>query len=60
MDLEAAHYTDITKEDHFIMLNKTSHDTIHWLYRYYVKDPEVLDRLKDILDRMKEINDGLL
>ena len=32
------HYTDITDKDNFVFLNKTTHDTVHFLFRYYIKD----------------------
>ena len=59
MDLNAEHYTDISNKEHFVILNSTSHDMVHWLYRYYIKDPDVLNRLKNILDKMKEINNDI-
>ena len=56
LDLNAEHYEDLSNPDHFAYLNKSLHDVVHTLYRYYSKDPEVLDRLKEILDKMVEIN----
>ena len=58
LDLNPDNYSDISNSEHFIGLNKKSHDCIHFLYSYYSKDPEVLDRLKSLLDLMKEINRG--
>lgn len=49
-------YDDISNRDNFIPLNSKSHDCIHFLFDYYKKDPEILDRLKDILDKMVELN----
>lgn len=37
----------------FETLNKTSHDLIHDLFRYFEKDETILDRLSDILHQMK-------
>lgn len=56
MDLNSEHYLDIEDHERFLMLNKNSHDTIHFLYNYYVKDREIINRLVDILDKMVEIN----
>lgn len=56
LDLNADHYEDVSDPTHFVFLNKQAHDAVHFLYRYYVKDPSILDRLKEILDRMVELN----
>lgn len=57
LDLDEAHYQDISDESHFEPLNKKTHDTVHFLYGYYVKDKGIIDRLRDLLDRMVEINE---
>lgn len=56
MDLNADNYEDLSNPDNFVFLNKSMHDTVHTLWRYYEKDETVLDRLKIVLDRMKELN----
>ena len=56
LDLNDEHYTQIQDHSKFVLLNKMTHDMIHWLYRYYEKDKGVIDRLKDVLDRMIELN----
>lgn len=56
LDLNEDHYTDISDKEHFAVINRQTHDTVHWLYRYYEKDPQIIDRLKDMLDRMLDIN----
>lgn len=56
LDLNEEHYTDISDQSKFILLNKLTHDTVHFLYKYYVKDESVIDRLVAILEKMKEIN----
>lgn len=50
-------YTDLSNESRFLPLNRESHDTVHFLYTYYRKDPDILDRLEDILQMMKNINE---
>ena len=50
------HYTDLSNEENFYYLNNGCHDTVHYLYTYYKKDPTVLDRLKEVLDRMVFLN----
>jgi hypothetical protein len=56
LDLNPDHYTDISDPTKFENLNKESHGWVHELYRYYRKDPEILDRLKELLDRMVDLN----
>ena len=55
LDMSTENYEKL-EEDNFICLNKQMHETIHTLFRYYKKDPTVLDRLKTVLDRMNELN----
>lgn len=57
LDLNEAHYKDLTDPSHFISLNKQTHQFIHWAYLYYRQDKAFVDRFKEILDRMVEIND---
>lgn len=56
LDMREEHYT-VLKEERFRCLNSESHDTIHFLYRYYKKDPFILERLKNILDLMVKYNE---
>jgi hypothetical protein len=42
--------------DNFLPCNNMTHDFLHWLYRYYPKDPAIIDRIKAEMERMKEIN----
>ena len=46
-------YTDITNHDDFVCLNKSTHELLHHLWRYYAKDPSVLERLKQLLEEMR-------
>lgn len=57
LDLNSDNYQDISNLNYFENLNNESHSWVHEIYKYYRKDPAVLDRLKDILDRMIEINE---
>lgn len=52
-DLREENYTKIDDPSRFCMLNKQTHSMIHWIYQYYVKDPEVIDRLIVVLENMK-------
>ena len=54
-DMSAENYDKLIEEN-FIALNKNSHDAIHFLFRYYQKDPNILGRLKEVLDKMMELN----
>lgn len=47
-------YENLDNEDDFVMLNKQTHDSLHWLYRYWKKDPEILDRIKAELETWHE------
>lgn len=52
-DLREENYTNIDDPSRFCMLNKKTHSMIHWLYPYWLKDPEVIDRLIVVLENMK-------
>lgn len=39
--------------DRFIMLNSKSHDCVHFLFTYWLNDPEIIERLVNILELMK-------
>lgn len=56
LDLDESHYSDISKPENFVYVNKSIHEVIHVIWRYYKNDPAVLDRIKEVLDRMLEIN----
>lgn len=56
MLLDPTKYEDLSNDDNFVYVNHNTHSWIHELYTYYIKDHEVLDRLKYILDKMEEIN----
>lgn len=55
LDMSAENYDQLIEEN-FIAVNKQTHETLHFLFRYYQKDPTILDRLKTVLDRMNELN----
>ena len=58
------HHEDLREEnyevlnDNFLPCNNKTHEVIHWLWRYYVVDPQIIDRLKNELEKMKAINQG--
>ena len=56
LDLREENYT-VLKEERFRPLNSDTHDYVHFLYRYYKKDPFILDRLRTILDLMVKYNE---
>lgn len=58
LDLNEDNYENTTNESHFLCLNKQTHETVHNLYRYYIKDDKVLNRLSTVLKQMKKINEG--
>ena len=55
LDMSAENYDQLIEEN-FVALNKQTHEALHFLFRYYQKDPTILDRLKTVLDRMNELN----
>ena len=57
MDQRPEHYTNVDNECRFRALNKQTHEFIHWLYRYYVKDPFILDRIEETLEYMKKYSE---
>lgn len=57
MCLSPVLYTDLNPK-HFLPLNGTTHDILHYLYSYYRKDRKILKRLQKCLDLMVELNDG--
>ena len=55
-DLDATHYTDISNEEHFVMVNNYSHKCLHYLYNIYKNDKDVIKRLELELEKMYKIN----
>lgn len=55
-DMSVDNYDKLDDHSHFVPLNKSSHELVHTLFRYYRKDKGVLDRLKAILDLMDKLN----
>ena len=55
LDMSTENYNQLIEEN-FVALNKQTHETLHFLFRYYQKDPAILDRFKEVLDRMNELN----
>ena len=56
IDLDENHYEDISNENHFVFLNKSMHDVVHALWRYYKTDKLVLKRLEEVLELMLLVN----
>ena len=56
LDLNKDNYCNLENEDNFCVLNKKTHDVVHFLYTYYRKDKNVLKRLEYILEKMCELN----
>lgn len=51
LDMSVENYDNLSME-RFVPLNKMTHDTIHFLYRYYRKDKNILERIREVLERM--------
>jgi len=59
-DMRSENYENISDPARFSFLNTATHKTVHFLYRYYVKDKKVLTRLQMMLDDMiKYSNDRI-
>ena len=56
VDMNESHYTNISNENNFMCLNRQTHEFLHWLLRHYRKNPEILDRLRDICEYHQEVN----
>lgn len=50
-NLSEDEYENLSNSSDFVMLNHQTHECLHWIYRYYEKDPEILIRIKEELDR---------
>ena len=57
LSLSPTEYTDLD-ESKFKPHSNAVHDFIHWLYGYYRKDKDILNRIKEELDLMVELNEG--
>ena len=59
--LDEDKYKDISDKDNFIMINSSTHDTIHWCLRYIKKygDLRVLDALYKEVEKEALMNDFL-
>lgn len=53
--MSAENYDKLIDEN-FIALNKQTHDALHFLFRYYQNDKDILEKFKEILDKMVELN----
>lgn len=55
-DLRADNYEDLSDISHFAYLNHETHKVVHYLYTYYKKDKDVIERLEQLLEEMYKIN----
>lgn len=55
LSMDAETYDKLIEEN-FIAVNKTTHETIHAIFRYYKNDKDILNRIKQVLDKMVELN----
>lgn len=53
LDLNPEHYDNLD-ENRFIPLNKLTHKTLHFLYRYWKKDKSILKRFEHWMKTMEE------
>ena len=57
LDSNEENYKDVSDISHFMPLLKSVHDSWHIFYKYWLKDPEVLDRLKASFELAKSISE---
>lgn len=55
LDMSSENYDKLIEEN-FIALNKNTHETLHFLFRYYQNDKDILEKFKKVLDKMVELN----
>lgn len=53
IDLRSENYCNITNENMFVPLNEDTHKFIHWLYPFYKKDKEIIERIRTLLFSME-------
>lgn len=56
LDLREANYEKMDDESRFVLLNKNTHQCIHFLYTYWIKDKDILNRIEDLLIMMEELS----
>lgn len=54
LDQRFENYTKIDNMDNFVLLNRRTHEMLHFIYTYYIKDKTVIDRLVYYLEKMIE------
>ena len=57
LDINEENYRDLSNENHFVVVNKNTHNFIHWLYPIYKKNPQVLENLKFVMFEMKSLEE---
>ncbi|MCQ2587921.1 MAG: hypothetical protein MJ174_07385 [Treponema sp.] len=55
LDLKFENYKKLDPE-HFACLNLTTHEFIHWLFPYYKKDPQIIERIREMMQLMAMLN----
>ena len=56
MLLDPTEYSNLSNEVNFVMLNKMSHDVLHFCYNYQSKDSGFMERLSYWVNKMLELN----
>lgn len=57
LDMNDKNYTDLSNKHKFAPLNKDTHEFVHWLFRLYRHDKQIIDRLKKMMEAMYEYTD---
>lgn len=48
----------VLEEGRFVALNHQTHEMVEWLWKYYRKDPDVIERLREVMIRMEQFERG--
>lgn len=52
IDMRDKNYTDLSDPHKFTPLNKDTHEMIHWLFRLYRHDKQIIKRIEKLLEAM--------
>lgn len=53
LDMRDTNYTNIDDTSRFMPLNESTHEHIHYLYRLWIKDKSIIDRMVHVLNMME-------
>lgn len=57
LDMSFENYGNFNDDSHFIGINRSTHEVVHTLYRYYRNDKNYIVRIVQVLDEMLKLNE---